>query len=227
MSPRKQVSKAQAARSEKIIQYSALAVILAVGGVFVWNLVLKNQMPQNSACYLFDSIPAADQYELAPPLLIDPNGNYLATIALQKGGEIQIELYPDKAPNTVNSFMFLACKGFYDGVTFHRALEGFMAQTGDPSGTGMGGAGYRFDDEINNLTFDREGVLAMANSGPHTNGSQFFITLDAAEHLNGIHTIFGQVTSGMDAVKTITLRDPDQNPPYDGDVIDTITITEE
>jgi len=139
-----------------------------------------------------------------------------------------VQLFDDQAPKTVNNFVFLAQNGFYNGTTFHRVLDGFMAQGGDPTGTGMGGPGYQFEDEFSpDLTFDRPGLLAMANSGPNTNGSQFFITYDATPHLNGLHTIFGEVIEGMDVVNNITRRDPEQNPDFEGDAIETITITEE
>ena len=114
----------------------------------------------------------------------------------------------------MNSFVFLAREGFYNGVTFHRVLEGFMAQTGDPTGTGTGGPGYEFVNEDSDLTFDKAGVVAMANAGRDTNGSQFFITFSPQERLNGGYTIFGQVISGMDVVKGITRRDPEQNPNF-------------
>ena len=165
-------------------------------------------------------------YSAPPPMTIDSNKQYFAAFKLAKGGEFVIQLFPDKAPITVNNFVFLVRAGFYDGTTFHRVLEGFMAQGGDPSGTGMGGPGYSFVNEESDLTFDKPGVLAMANAGRDTNGSQFFITFGPAEWLNGGYTIFGQVVSGMDVVLSITLRDPQQFPPYDGDVIETITIEE-
>ena len=167
------------------------------------------------------------QYNAAPPMTIDVNKRYLATFKLAKGGEFVVELFDDEAPQTVNNFVFLAREGFYDGTTFHRVLEGFMAQGGDPSGTGMGGPGYQFEDEFGDRTFDQAGLLAMANSGANTNGSQFFITYVPTPHLNGRHTIFGQVIEGMDVVNGITRRDPDQNPGFAGDAIETITITEE
>jgi cyclophilin family peptidyl-prolyl cis-trans isomerase len=146
---------------------------------------------------------------------------------MEKGGQFKIELYPDKAPITVNSFIFLSCKGFFDGVTFHRVLEDFMAQGGDPTGTGMGGPGYQFVNEDSDLTFDKEGVVAMANSGRDTNGSQFFITFGPTEFLNGGYTIFGQVIEGMDVVNGITRRDPEQSPTFEGDKIKSIVISEE
>lgn len=162
-----------------------------------------------------------------PEMMIDTAKAYKATVEMEQGSFV-IELFADVAPETVNSFVFLSREGYYDGVTFHRVLEGFMAQTGDPSGSGRGGPGYTFEDEIDpELTFDGPGWVAMANSGPSTNGSQFFITYGAQEHLNGKHTIFGQVIEGMDVVDAITLRDPADPDAPDGDVIVSVTIEEE
>jgi peptidylprolyl isomerase len=165
-------------------------------------------------------------YASAPPMLIDKSKTYTATVKMAKGGEFVIQLYPDKAPITVNSFVFLARQGFFDGTTFHRVLQGFMAQCGDPTGTGSGGPGYQFVNENSDLTFDKAGVVAMANAGQDTNGSQFFITFAPQPSLDGGYTIFGQVTSGMDVVNAITLRDPQNNPTFTGDAIQTVTITE-
>ena len=159
-------------------------------------------------------------------MTLDPEKNYFATVKLAKGGEFTIQLFADKAPLAVNNFVFLAREGFYDGVTFHRVIEGFMAQGGDPTGTGTGGPGYSFaDDPDSGLKFDKPGLLAMANSGPNTNGSQFFITFAPTPWLDGKHTIFGEVTKGMDVVNGITRREPGSSVP--GDVIESITITEE
>ena len=166
------------------------------------------------------------QYSAAPPILIDESKQYLASVKLAKGGEFVIQLYPDKAPVTVNSFVFLAGQGYFDGVTFHRVLEGFMAQGGDPTGTGGSEPGYSFVNEVNDLMFDKAGVVAMANAGPDTNGSQFFITFGAVGLSESDYTIFGQVISGMDVVNSITRRDPNQNPTFTGDMIESITITE-
>ena len=165
-------------------------------------------------------------YSSAPPMLIDTSKSYTATFKMAKGGEFTIALYADKAPITVNSFVFLARQGYFDGITFHRVLQGFMAQGGDPTGTGNGGPGYSFVNEDNDLTFDKAGVVAMANAGRDTNGSQFFITFSPQERLNGDYTIFGQVTSGMDVVNAISFRDPEQNPTTPGDAIQSVTITE-
>ena len=159
-------------------------------------------------------------------MTIDAKKQYDATVKMAKGGEFVIHLLPDKAPITVNSFVFLARAGYFDGVTFHRVLEGFMAQGGDPTGTGSGGPGYEFVNENSDLTFDKPGVVAMANAGPNTNGSQFFITFGPATQLNGGYTIFGQVTSGMDVVNAITRRDPQTNPSFPGDAMLSVTISE-
>ena len=189
--------------------------------------LIATQVPASvpSACSVFDSIPASAQYKAAPALLIDTTSKYFATVKMANGGEFKIALYADKAPITVNSFIFLACKGFFDGVTYHRVLKEFMAQGGDPTGTGAGGPGYEFVNENSDLTFDKAGVVAMANAGPNTNGSQFFITFAPQEFLNGGYTIFGQIVSGMDVVNSITLRDPDQSPSFTGDAMKSVTIT--
>jgi len=167
------------------------------------------------------------QFSECPTMEIDPLKQYIATIQTEKG-DIVVELFPDVAPLTVNSFVFLAENGWFDGVTFHRVIPGFVAQSGDPTGTGIGGPGYAFKNETTpELVFDRKGLLAMANSGPDTNGSQFFITYGPAENLNGSYTIFGEVIEGMDVAESLTPRNPSQNadlPP--GDKITTVTIEE-
>ncbi|MBN1286282.1 MAG: peptidylprolyl isomerase [Anaerolineae bacterium] len=165
----------------------------------------------------------------APPeMTIDPEKtDYRAVLKTEKG-DIVVDLFEDLAPITVNNFVFLAREGFYDNTMFHRVLDGFMAQGGDPTGTGMGGPGYQFEDETDNgLVFDRAGLLAMANSGTDTNGSQFFITYVPTEYLNGLHTIFGEVIEGMDMAESLTRRDPDQNPTFNGDTLLTVEIIEE
>jgi peptidyl-prolyl cis-trans isomerase B (cyclophilin B) len=147
------------------------------------------------------------QWSSLPAMQIDPKKNYRATIETNKG-TIEITLYPAHAPKTVNNFVFLAREGFYDNVQFHRVIGNFMIQGGDPTGTGRGGPGYKFEDEVkgNPLTHDT-GVLSMANAGPNTNGSQFFITHSPQPHLNGKHTVFGKVVNGMDVVNKIQQRD--------------------
>jgi cyclophilin family peptidyl-prolyl cis-trans isomerase len=168
----------------------------------------------------------AKQYASAPPMTIDPAKQYEATFHTEKG-DIVAELFAKEAPVTVNNFVFLAREGFYDGVTFHRVIPGFMAQTGDPTGTGSGGPGYRFNDEPGALALphDGPGILSMANAGPNTNGSQIFITYGPTPHLNGKHGVFGRVVSGMDVVNSIRERDPgrDRQP---GDTIHSISISE-
>ena len=145
------------------------------------------------------------QYALPPLMTIDPSANYTADIRTNQG-RITIDLFASQAPKTVNSFVFLAQEGFYNGIIFHRVIPGFMIQGGDPTGTGTAGPGYSYEDEIDpSLVFDGPGILAMANAGPNTNGSQFFITVAPTPNLNGNHTIFGRVTGGQDVVSGISL----------------------
>ncbi|MBE0697001.1 MAG: peptidylprolyl isomerase [Anaerolineaceae bacterium] len=166
------------------------------------------------------------QFTACPPMVINPQKQYNATIETEKGNVI-LQLFADKAPQAVNSFVFLAQQGWFNGVTFHRVMPGFIAQSGDPSGSGMGGPGYYFRNETNDLKFDKPGVLGMANAGQDSNGSQFFITFKAAPDLDGKYTIFGEVIDGMDVLEKLTPRDPSQEmglPP--GDKIINITIKE-
>ena len=152
----------------------------------------------------------ANKYSSPPAMVIDPAKRYTATIHTDLG-DVAVQLFADKAPATVNNFVFLAREGFYDGVTFHRVIKGFMAQGGDPTGTGMGGPGYTFADEFHpDLVHDGPGVLSMANAGRSTNGSQFFITYTATPHLDFRHTVFGRVVEGMDVVDAIPERDPER-----------------
>ena len=166
----------------------------------------------------------------APDKVIDMAKKYTATIKTGKG-DIVLELYADRTPTTVNNFVFLAKNKFYDGVTFHRVLTDpgtLTAQAGDPSGTGVGGPGFTCNDELDpTMTFGQAGVLAMANSGSNTNGSQFFITLGPRPDLNGKYTIFGRVVSGMDVVQKLTPRDPQKDPTAPpGDAIQSVVIEE-
>ena len=168
----------------------------------------------------------AKQYSAPPEMVIDPSKRYTATISTDNG-DIVIELFADKAPSTVNNFVVLARDGYYDGVTFHRVIRGFMVQGGDPTGSGSGGPGYRFDDEFHpELRHDGPGVLSMANAGPGTNGSQFFITYVATPHLDGKHTVFGRVVEGMDVVDAIPERDP-MSAREPGIAMNTVTVREE
>lgn len=154
------------------------------------------------------------QYSSPPAMQIDANRTYKVTMDTSRG-VIELELYPEHAPVTVNNFVFLANEGFYDGVTFHRVIANFMIQGGDPTGSGRGGPGYRFEDELrgNPLRHER-GVISMANAGPNTNGSQFFITHGPQPHLDGRHTVFGKVVSGQDVVDAI----------QQGDVMEKVTV---
>ena len=159
---------------------------------------------------------AEKQWSSPPKLEIDTTKSYALTIETNRG-TIELELYPQHAPQTVNNFVFLARQGFYDGVKFHRVINDFMIQTGDPTGTGRGGPGYRFVDECKGNPLKHEAkVISMANAGPNTNGSQFFITHVATPHLNGKHTVFGKVTSGLDVVDAIE----------QGDVMEKVTVGE-
>lgn len=162
-----------------------------------------------------------------PEQVIDPAKEYLATIETEKG-DIVIELFPDTAPVNVNSFAFLAQNDWYQDVTFHRVLPGFVAQGGDPTGLGIGFPGYRCGDEVvASRSFDGAGLVSLANSGPNTNGSQFFITFEAVPQLNPNFTIIGQVIEGMDVAESLTPRDPQQDPgAAPGDKIIDITIEE-
>jgi peptidyl-prolyl cis-trans isomerase B (cyclophilin B) len=150
---------------------------------------------------------AKKQWDTPPKMEIDVAKTYSVSIATSRG-TIELELYPQHAPQTVNNFVFLAGQGFYDGVTFHRVIADFMIQSGDPTGTGRGGPGYRFADECKGNPLQHERcVISMANAGPNTNGSQFFITHVATPHLNGKHTVFGKVVSGQDVVDAIEQGD--------------------
>lgn len=142
----------------------------------------------------------AQQWSQPPAMEIDSAKTYRVTIETDKGA-IVLDLYPKYAPKTVNNFVFLTRQGFYDGVTFHRVISNFVVQGGDPTGTGGGGPGYRFEDEVKgNPLIHETGVISMANAGANTNGSQFFITHAPQPHLDGKHTVFGKVVEGMEVV---------------------------
>jgi len=166
-------------------------------------------------------------YSAPPAMTIDESKSYSAMFKTNHG-DINIDLYPAQAPVTVNNFVFLARDGFYNDVIFHRVIPDFMIQGGDPDGTGMGGPGYRFQDEFDpSLVFSGPGILAMANAGPGTNGSQFFITVAPTPHLNGAHTIFGKVTSGQDIADAISkVPQGPSNRPTDPVIIERIEIEE-
>jgi len=177
-------------------------VALAAAGLVVAGLVIAAERPK--------------QYDQPPKMTIDPNKSYTATFVTSKG-KIVVELFAKDAPKTVNNFVFLARDHFYDGTIFHRVIADFMIQGGDPTGTGRGGPGYRFPDEIEGNPHKHQvGTLSMANAGPNTNGSQFFITHVATPWLDGKHTVFGQVKQGQDVVNRIER----------GDKLETVTIEE-
>ncbi len=156
------------------------------------------------------------RWDSPPPMTIDKQKNYICTIETDKGN-IELELYAGYAPKTVNNFVFLAREGYYDGVVFHRVISNFVIQGGDPTGTGSGGPGYRFEDEFEgNPLIHETGMISMANAGPGTNGSQFFITHSPQPHLDGRHTVFGKVVQGQDVVDAIR----------QGDKMITVLITE-
>ena len=167
----------------------------------------------------------AQSYSSPPAMVIDPTKAYFAHIKTDIG-EMVVELHAAEAPRTVNNFVFLAQEGFYDGVIFHRVIANFMAQGGDPTGTGTGGPGYQFEDEFNpSLRHDGPGVLSMANAGPNSNGSQFFITHVATPWLDDKHSVFGHITEGVDVLMSIPPRDPNnRNAP--AVTIETIDIEE-
>jgi len=157
----------------------------------------------------------AKQYPSPPTMSVDSGKKYIATFDTSRG-TIVCELFPKEAPNTVNNFVFLANDGFYDGTVFHRVIEDFMVQGGDPTGTGRGGPGYKFQDEVGkDKPRHKQGSLSMANAGPGTNGSQFFLTHTKTDWLDGKHTVFGEVTSGQDIVDAIE----------QGDTLKSLTIT--
>ena len=170
----------------------------------------------------------AKSYSKAPEMAIDPKKQYTAIFHTERG-DIKVNLFADRAPVTVNNFVFLAREGFYDGTTFHRVIRDFMVQGGDPRGTGTGDAGYKWNDEAAALKIphDSAGTLSMANAGPNTNGSQFFITHSATPHLNGKHAVFGKVADAdsLKVLMSIRERDPGRD-PKPGDLIKSIDIVE-
>lgn len=147
------------------------------------------------------------QWNTPPEMQIDPEKTYLVKMETSKG-LIELELYPEHAPKTVNNFVFLTQEGYYDGIKFHRVINNFVIQGGDPTGTGAGGPGYKFEDEVSGNPLNHEtNVISMANAGPNTNGSQFFITHSPQPHLDGKHTVFGKVVSGTEVVDSIRQGD--------------------
>ena len=193
----------------KIRSLYRLAGTILVLGAFL-SASCGGQVPEPSPV----PKPKPKKYSAPPPMIIDAAKQYMATIQTEKGNLV-LDLFAGDVPLTVNNFVFLARDGFYDGTTFHRVISDFMAQGGDPTGTGTGTPGYRFTDEFTKHTHVA-GALSMANSGPNTNGSQFFITYTPQYHLDGKHSVFGQLVDGMDVLKAIK----------NGDTIVRITIEE-
>jgi peptidyl-prolyl cis-trans isomerase A (cyclophilin A) len=184
-------------------------LITVVSGIF---LVLSSKGPQTSDTTSNKEVKSVRTYSKAPEVL--PESERVGKKAKFETslGDFTVELFGDKTPKTVSNFIFLSKNGFYNGLTFHRIIDGFMIQGGDPEGNGTGGPGYQFEDEFDpSLTFSKVGLLAMANSGPGTNGSQFFITVSTPTYLNNKHTIFGEVVEGMDVVTKISKVKTDSN----------------
>ncbi|MCP5097270.1 MAG: thioredoxin domain-containing protein [Chloroflexi bacterium] len=201
--------------------------------IFNGDMMSGDSMPPGTF-WIWDALVQLDQLEdrqyTAPPAVeIDVEKSYTAVVTMESGDSFSMELYPQSAPETVNNFVFLARAGWFDGVTFHRVLPGFVAQTGDPTGTGIGGPGYFIPSEIDpNLSHSEAGMVAMANSGQDQNGSQWYVTLGDVSQLDGGYSIFGRIIEGMDVVQAITPRDPSQNPDIPaGDRIVSVTIVEE
>lgn len=205
------------------IKLPGVPFILLNGEILKWQPVLLNNLEAVISLDLLQK----KQFDSCPPGVIDPTKQYTATLKTAKG-EMVIRLFADKVPNTVNNFVFLARKGWYDHLTFQRVIPGFIAQAGDPTGTGRGNPGYFIPDEIvPTLKYDRPGVVGMFSNGPDTNGSQFFITYSSAAKLNGQYTIFGELIKGIEVLNNLTPRDelPGQTLP-NGDALLSVTIEE-
>ena len=204
----------------------ALAIVAVIIGAFAALYYFAVVRPTRMPAAAKPTPTGALSWSEPPAMTIDTAKQYEAVLRTEKGS-IRIQLFDDQAPKTVNNFVFLARQGYYDNVTFHRVLPGFMAQTGDPTGTGSGGPGYKFEDEFSpDLKHDSEGIVSMANSGANTNGSQFFITYAPQPHLDNLHTVFGKVIEGMDVVKALTPRDPSDPSAKPGDLILGVEIIE-
>jgi len=209
---------------------AAIAVTLAAGLLAPGEMAAAQdgRTPEQICIEATENLsePATREFERAEEVLEDGT-DYWAVLCTEQG-PITIDLLEDVAPIAVNNFVFLAQQGYFNNTTFHRVLPGFMAQGGDPTATGTGGPGYQFEDEIDSgLLFDRPGLLAMANAGPNTNGSQFFITYVPTPWLNGYHTIFGRVYAGQASTELLLPRNPEQSPTYEGDALYTVVIVDD
>jgi peptidylprolyl isomerase/peptidyl-prolyl cis-trans isomerase B (cyclophilin B) len=207
-------------------------IALALAAAVMLAVAACGSAPSDAPATPPPALPGAEeagtplQWSSPPEMEIDPSKSYEALFKTE-AGDFRVQLFSQQAPLTVNNFVFLARQGYYDNTTFHRVLPGFMAQGGDPTGTGGGGPGYAFEDEFDpSLRFDRPGLLAMANRGPDTNGGQFFITYAPTPHLDGLHTIFGEVMEGAEVLDDLTPRDPQANPDFPGDRLISVEITE-
>lgn len=205
----------------------AAAIVVLLVGAIVALYYLAVRRPKKVSRETVEEVAAMASWTEPPPMSIDLSKTYEAVIKTEKG-DVRLELYDDIVSVTVNNFVFLSRQGFYDGVTFHRVIPGFMAQTGDPTGTGSGGPGYRFGDEFDDtLRHDGEGIVSMANAGPDTNGSQFLIIYAPQPHLDDLHAVFGRVIEGMEVVRGLSARDPSEGPDApSGTKILTIEIIE-
>ncbi|HUS94307.1 MAG TPA: peptidylprolyl isomerase [Patescibacteria group bacterium] len=228
---RRQLRTEMAAKNQRrnrlLIGLGAVVVIMIVL-LLLFNLFF-NQEDEDLPRALEEIAPALRNgfYTEYPPMSIDPSKDYSAIIRTANG-DITLRLFAEESPLAVNNFVYLTRQGYYDGLTFHRVIKSFMAQGGDPTGQGSGGPGYSFEDETDNsLVFDKPGILAMANRGPATNGSQFFITFAATPHLNGLHTIFGELTAGQSALDALIEVAPDGITPATENIIQRIDIVEE
>ncbi len=227
---REELRRQQEAKRQRTLMGIGIAMGVLVVGYTLWLLfakadgsvpvVLEGERP-------LAALAPADRenyYSAYPPMVIDLDKTYEAVITVAGKGEMRLNLFAEAAPLTVNNFVYLANQGYFDGLTFHRVIENFMAQGGDPTGIGTGGPGYEFADETDTgFSFDRRGLLAMANAGPGTNGSQFFITFVPTPHLDGLHTIFGELTAGDDVLGSLAITGAGQP----ADIIEKIVIVEE
>ena len=218
-----------------LVSVLVLAMALTASAALAENVRIADSQPAQTGSTPLEICEAAMQeitepekrtFDAAEDVLED-GVDYWA-ILCTAAGPVYVDLFEDQTPETVNNFVFLAQNAYYNNTTFHRVLPGFMAQAGDPSGTGSGGPGYEFADEIvDDLTFEAGGLLAMANAGAGTNGSQFFVTYAATTWLNGLHTIFGEVYQGLPNAELLTPRDPQYLPPYEGDALHTVVIVDD
>jgi cyclophilin family peptidyl-prolyl cis-trans isomerase len=234
---RRRSSRSRAADSPEVRRVASAAVwggiaavlVVAAIAIYYFAVVRPNlSLLTDTLATEEESMTPSQQWTEAPAMALTPGVDYSAILRTEKG-DIHVDLFQDETPITVNNFVFLTRSGYYDNVTFHRVLPGFMAQTGDPTGTGSGGPGYTFPDEfVPTLRHDSAGTLSMANRGTNTNGSQFFITYAPTPHLDNAHTVFGRVTEGMDVLESLTPRNPAANPNAPaGDRIITIEIIEQ